>query len=96
MAPVGSFALNDFGVHDMSGNVAEWCADVHDDGWYAAPEARRDNPANTPDTVTPSALRSVRGGHWYTVPYSGRSARRGGHASAHADAFLGFRAARTP
>jgi serine/threonine protein kinase/formylglycine-generating enzyme required for sulfatase activity len=66
--PVGRKASNAFGLHDIYGNVAEWCAD-----WYGDYDL-----SQTVDPQGPSdgKFRVARGGSWKQAPGKCRSASR--------------------
>jgi formylglycine-generating enzyme required for sulfatase activity len=87
--PVGQKAPNAFGLHDMHGNVWEWCEDVYDEKFYSEPEASEMNPicpAGSEDRV-------FRGGCWGDGAGGCRSAFRGEGGPAGLAALLGFRPA---
>lgn len=69
-SPVGSFAANGYGLHDMTGNVWELCWD-----WYGEPYT---SGATDPRGATSSAYRVIRGGSWRDHAGSCRAASRNG------------------
>lgn len=68
--PVGGRKANGLGIHDMSGNVWEWCQDWSDSRYYAA------SPRNNPPGPGTGSYRAVRGGSWLDSPFQVRSANR--------------------
>jgi formylglycine-generating enzyme len=69
-APVGQFAANAFGLHDMHGNVWEWTADWHDEQYYAH------SPVDNPQGPADGSVKVRRGGSWHTWPLYARCAYR--------------------
>jgi formylglycine-generating enzyme required for sulfatase activity len=87
--PVGLYPANAWGLHDMHGNVWEWCLDHWHDNYLGAPS---DGSAWIDANASGTAERVLRGGSWSDSPVDSRSAyRRRLPALARDPGTLGFR-----
>ena len=89
-APVGFFAANSWGLHDMHGNVWEWVQDCRSDSYAAAP---------TDGTAVDDGSclrRMMRGGSWSNNPEAIRAARREWDEVSLSSSQIGFRIAAAP
>jgi formylglycine-generating enzyme required for sulfatase activity/serine/threonine protein kinase len=88
-ARVGSYRANAFGLHDVTGNVWEWCRDAYDAAFYAR-GPRRDPVADPAG----AKFRMIRGGSYRDGVLSGRAGFRSYDAPERNSNTLGLRPAR--
>ncbi|MHC5082276.1 MAG: SUMF1/EgtB/PvdO family nonheme iron enzyme [Planctomycetota bacterium] len=87
---VGSFPANAWGLHDMHGNVWEWCEDIYARHFFSKPEATKPDPL----CKEGSDLRVVKGGSWIGYSWYCRSANRDGYRENTLGGYVGFRPAK--
>jgi len=88
-APIGTYSANPFGLHEVTGNLWEWCQDGLVAGSFAQGPSR--------DPVAPAtagAPRVCRGGSFDLAARFARSTSRGRRMASYSDSYLGLRPAR--
>ena len=94
---VGSYFPNDYGLYDMSGNVAEWTETAYAPGAYNVihdlnPDIKYDAKEDDPALYK---LKVIRGGSWKDIYYFLQTGTRDYEYQDSAKSYIGFRCAMT-
>ena len=101
ITPVGNYPENGYGLHDVCGNVWEWCFDVYDADFYMS--AARQNPISGVNivervidhTINDKLARVLRGGSWRIHDAFVRVANRNAEVPTFTLDVIGFRCAQS-
>jgi formylglycine-generating enzyme required for sulfatase activity len=79
--PVGKYPPNGYGLHDMAGNVWEWCLDEYQSDFYGKsppenPLAGEKMPSVIDNFTSVKSGRVLRGGSWGDIDFNLRVAQR--------------------
>jgi formylglycine-generating enzyme required for sulfatase activity len=86
--PVGTKEPNAFGLHDMHGNVGEWCLDWDNSEYY------KHSPSRNPANFESGENRSLRGGSWRCTLNNLATANRHRNPPKNANYYIGLRVLR--